>query len=98
MEYGSAGGCRALAILAGSAALPLIFQFLTEQFFVNKCKDNTLQCNEMSSDRYRMEDLEVATQLKSVLSCTAERSTISAVCNFCTDNVNEEQLHRKIQQ
>jgi len=37
-----------------------------------------------------MEDLKTATQLESLLSCTAERSTISAVCDYYKDDENEE--------
>jgi len=79
-----------------SAALPLIFQILVVQFFVNKYKDIALKCNETVSDEYGMGDLKTATQFESVPSCTAERSTTSVVCDFCIDDVNE--LHTKIQQ
>ena len=53
-----------------SAALLLIFHILIEQFFVNKYI--ILECNEMLLVRCRMEDLKIATQLESVLSCIAE--------------------------
>jgi len=43
-----------------------------------------------------MEDSKIATQLESVKSCIAQRSTISAVCDFYKDNISEEQLHSKI--
>jgi len=36
-----------------------------------------------------MEEIKIATQLESVLSFTAERSTISAVCDFYEDNLNQ---------
>jgi len=46
-----------------------------------------------------MEDLEIATQLDSILSCTTERSTtISVACGFYKADVNAEQLDSKIQQ
>jgi len=79
----------------GSAELLPVFQFLTEQLFVNKYKDIILKCNETFSGRYGMEDLTFPTQLESVLRCTAERSTISAACDFYKDEVIDEQLHSK---
>jgi len=45
-----------------------------------------------------MEGLKITTQLESVLSCAAERSAISAVCDLQRQIVNEEQLHSKIWQ
>jgi len=45
-----------------------------------------------------MQDLKTVTQFESALRCTAERSTISAACDFYRDDVNEEQQHSKIQQ
>jgi len=42
-----------LTLLAGSALdYYYFFIFLIEQFFVKKCKDVILKCNEMFSDRY----------------------------------------------
>jgi len=61
---------------------PAKFYFLLEQLFVNKYKDIILKCSEIFSERYRMAGLQIAMQLESVLSCTSERSTISAVCDF----------------
>jgi len=75
---------------------PVCYYFLIEQFFVNKHKRIFLKCSETFSDRYGMEDLNIATQLESVLSGTAKRSTTSGVCDFCKDSVNEEQLYNKI--
>jgi len=43
-----------------------------------------------------MEDLEIATQLGSVVSCTAQRSTISTLCDFFKHDVNKEQSHGKL--
>jgi len=54
-----------------AATLPLIFHVLIEQFFVNKYKDIILKCSESFSNIYEMEDLTIATQLESVLSCIA---------------------------
>jgi len=45
-----------------------------------------------------MEDLKIATRLESVLNWTAERNTISTVCDFYKEIVNEKQWHKKIQQ
>jgi len=89
------------AILAGSTALPLFFKFLIEQFFVNNnnnYKGISLKCTGTFSDRCGIEDSKIATQLESVLRCTAERSTISSLCDFYKDDANEEELHSKIQQ
>jgi len=43
-----------------------------------------------------MKDLKVALQLKSVLSCTIEKSILSAVCHICTGDINKESSHSKI--
>ena len=72
--------------------------FLIGQFCADRCKDILLKCSETFLGRYRMADLKIATQLESVLSCTAERSTISAVYDFYKDDLNEEQLYSRIQQ
>jgi len=37
-------------------------------------------------DKYGTKDLNIAMQLESVLSCTAEKSTISSVCDFYKDD------------
>jgi len=86
------------AILARSAALPLIFHFLIQQFFLSKYTDIILKCSETFSERYGMKNLESVTLFESVPSCTAESSSMSAGCDFYKDDVNKEQLHRKIQQ
>jgi len=39
----------------------------------------------------------IAMQLESILSCTAQKSTVLAACDFRKENVNEKQLNRKIQ-
>ena len=48
-----------------------------EEFFVNKYKNIILKRSETFSNRYGMKDLGIALQLESVLSCTAEKTTIS---------------------
>ena len=66
----------------GSAALPLIFRFLIEHFFVNICQDIILKFIETFSDRYGTEYLKIATQLESIQRCTTEWSTICIVCDL----------------
>jgi len=81
-------------MLARSAALPLMFHFLIQQFFVNKHEDIILKCSETLLGRYRMEDLKIAK--KACISYAAERSIISAVCDFYKDNANEKQQNPSI--
>ena len=69
-----------------------------QQFFVNKNREITLNCSEIFSEKYTMEDIEIALQLESVLSFTAEKTTVSTVCYFYKDDVNEEQLFCAMQQ
>jgi len=58
---------------------------LIDRFFVNKHNDIFLKCDATFSDRYGMEDLNIAKQLGSVLCCIAEGSTVSAVCDIKDD-------------
>jgi len=74
------------------------FRFLIEQFFANKHKDIILKYSETFLDRHGREDLKIAKQHASVLSCGAEKNTTSAVYDFYNDDVNEERLHSKIRQ
>ena len=61
-------------------------------------KDILPEFIEIFSDTCGTDDLKITSQLESVLGCTAESSTISAVFNLYEDDVNKEQLHSNIQQ
>ena len=87
--------CHTPSILTKGAGHPLIFHCL---ILSSSLQDLILKFIERFSDRYGMGDLNIAMQLESGLSCTAERSTISTVYDFFKGGVNEEQLHSKIWQ